>query len=801
MKEIINSILNGRCILFTGADFSKDSNTKNLLDEEFLRGGNLANKLLESCGETPDNDLMYASDFFIENKSKLELINFLIKHFKCKNFSELHSFFANLPWKNIYTTNYDDILEKANPSLRPLTINSDIKSHTYTGPFVLHINGYINNLNEKSFENEFKLTDTSYLIDEFNNSEWKSIFIDDMKVCDYIIFIGYSLNDFDIAKILFQDEFLKNKIIFITSSREDKKRDFKLKKFGKIFNIGKEKFLSEIEFIKKNFVPEESTLNFTSFLHETKLNYNNIKVTDEDVFNFLMYGQNSDNLVQKSLNYNLSCCVKSNTIDSIINDLKENIVGLFADMGNGKTIMIELVKTKMLMQKYEIFTFMEKTSSFEKELDFISKCEKKHLIIIENYHNYFNVLEKINLKTNSNARILISERTIFDEIFEKNIEKIFSKKYLSYDLNNLSDEEIEDLINLFNLYGFSSVLRNKGSHKRQVEFLTKNLKRSMFQILLYLMDSPNMKSKFESLYKDLRNELENSPKSFEAFIVLLILSVLGRQYHILDFYDLLGNDSYLQNDFLKNEIVQQLVNHDSHQISIKSSILSNYILQHLIKDTKLILKMLLKIISNTLKNKRHYDLARELVNFSVLEKILPDDRSDELVNFYEETKNISFYSTNPHFWLQYAICMISLKKFEQAKVYFDNAYSILKKKSGYDTTKIDNHYARYLLDKNIFGDNHDAFMEDFKSAHRKLSHQISTKDAYFFPFKVAINYKKFYEKFFKIINNDEDKMYMKNAIDEIVDIIELMDEEDSLKRNYFVKECLNKLQSLRQNWI
>ena len=802
MEKIINSILNGRCILFTGADFSKEKNTKNTLNEEFLRGGDLAKELLKECNEEYDDDLLYASEIYIEKKSKLELINFLNTHFKCNEISELHNQYSQLPWKNIYTTNYDNILEKSNPNLRPLTINSNIKMHTYKNPFVLYINGYIENLNEDSFNNDFKLTNTSYLIDEFNNSEWKEIFINDIKTSDYLIFIGYSLSDFDIAKILFQDPYLQNKIIFITSTREDKKRDFKLKKFGKVYNIGKEDFLYQINLKKENFIPEKYNITFNSFEHLSEINFKDIKVTDEDVFQFLMYGKNNDNLIQKSLIHNLPCTVKSETIDRIIFDLKENIVGLFSDMGNGKTVMVELIKAKLLMEGYEIFSFIEKRSTFDEELSVISKHEKKHLIVIENYHNYFDILKQINLKMNSNSLILITERTIFDELYEKNIQNIFSKNYVSYDLNNLPDEEIKSLISLFNLYGFSSYLREKGPYKKQVKYLTENLNRSMFHILLNLMESPNMRTKFEYLYEDLRNKLEKSPKSHEAFIALLILSVLGHQYNILDFYDLLGNDVYLQNDFLRDENILQLVNQDNHQISIKSSVLSNYILQNFIKDTKLILKILLKIIINALKYNKHKDLARELVNFSVLERILPKDKRDELINFYEETKQHKFFSQNAHFWLQYAITMISLRKFEQAKTYFNNAYSLSNSSHKIiDTTKIDNHYARFLLDRNIFGDINYDYMEDFKEAHKKLSQQISSKSTYFFPFKVASNYERFYEKFYKVISTKENQIFIKSAINEIINLIESMPEEDNLRKNFFVKDCLKKLLQVQKSWL
>ncbi len=440
METIINSLLNGNCILFTGADFSKDNNTKNLLDEKFLRGGELAKDMLRQCGEMESDNLGYASEIFIENKGKYELINYLQNQFKCKEYSSLHKNYANLPWKNIYTTNYDNILEQANPSLRPLTIISPHIMSTYEKPYILHINGYIDTLTEDSLDYDFKLTKTSYLVDAFNDDEWKKIFESDIKVCDYIIFIGYSLNDFDIEKILFPDEYLHQKIIFITSEREDRERDHRLKKFGQVFNIGKENFLDKILSIQKNFKPIKEDIRFTSFNVKENFTFTNKGITDEDIFSLLMYGKNNDDLICKSIIDHKKCCVVSKSVENILQDLIDNnIVSLSAEMGNGKTIMTEIIKCFAIKNKYKVYSFIEKTATFEKEVDLISKCGDKHIIIIENYQNKIEILQKLKLKLNSNARILLTARTVFDDLFYSKVEEIFGKEIVSYDLNFMPD--------------------------------------------------------------------------------------------------------------------------------------------------------------------------------------------------------------------------------------------------------------------------------------------------------------------------------------------------------------------------
>lgn len=799
MQEIIESILNGRCVLFTGADFSKDPDTKNIQDNLFLRGGELAKKLLLACNEEESDDLGYASETYIEHKGRYDLINYLHNEFKCKNVSSLHEGYANLPWRNIYTTNYDDILEKANASLRALTIHSSIKMHTYEHPFLLHINGYIDTLTEESFDSEFKLTKTSYLIDEFNDSEWKHIFTNDIKTCDYLIFIGYSLSDFDIAKLLFQDEFINKKIIFITSKREDKRRDHNLKKYGQIFSIGKEDFLNNINSIKKDFTPKTTNVHFSSFQQIKEFKFENISITDEDVYDFFMFGKNNDNLICKSIIHNKKCCVESQSVNSILQELKSNIVNLSSEMGNGKTIMVEMIKCQAIQNGYEVFIFNEVTDSFEKELDEISKCKNKHIVIVENYHNKFDILKKLKLKLNTNANILLTERTVFENLFHLKVEEIFGKGYTNYDLNFLPDQEIEQLMDIFNTYGFGGYLSEKGKRYAQFKYLKKNLKRNMFLILLDLIDSPIMKEKSEHLFIDLKKKIQKNPKTYEAFIALSILSVLGRNYHILDFYDLLGNEVRLQNDFMKDKNIQQVINHENGYISIKSSIFANYILQKFIKDTKLIVNVLLKIIDNALKDDSHFDLAKELVNYSVLERILPQAKREELIYFYQEIKEYRVFSKNAHFWLQYAIAMISIGEFPRAEIYFTNAYAIFKKNRWTDTTKLDNHYARFLLEKNLRTDQNENFLEDFREAHKKLTNQILRNSNYFFPFKVASNYADFYIKFKDKFTNEHDILFIQNAIESIVKIINDMP-EGNLKDNYFVIGCLRELSKVQKEW-
>lgn len=105
----------------------------------------------------------------------------------------------SIPWKRIYTTNYDDIVEKSyNESgkfVRSLTIDDDPCDYISSDETIyLHINGSISRLNKNSLNVQFKLTDYSYNTNVFNANQWGTLFQSDLKTYSAAIFIGFSMN-------------------------------------------------------------------------------------------------------------------------------------------------------------------------------------------------------------------------------------------------------------------------------------------------------------------------------------------------------------------------------------------------------------------------------------------------------------------------------------------------------------------------------------------------------------------------------------------------------------------------------
>ncbi len=261
MKDIIQKISTGKAILFVGAGFSRSG--QNIYNNRELPLAKELAKIIGKIGDFDDEgDLKFATDFFLNERCKnnSSLLNTLIQNLKdiftIKEAKEEHKSIMKAPWKRVYTTNYDDLVELAARSIgkRYETIDIDESSEKYTpnAKICVHLNGTINDLDSTTINSKFKLSSSSYLSPEaFTNSSWHYIFRKDLELSSKIVFIGYSLYDIEIEKILFENPSFRDKVIFI--ERENKnnsdttKEDYLFRKYGTLYRIGVSGFASLIE--------------------------------------------------------------------------------------------------------------------------------------------------------------------------------------------------------------------------------------------------------------------------------------------------------------------------------------------------------------------------------------------------------------------------------------------------------------------------------------------------------------------------------------------------------------------------
>ena len=74
-------------------------------------------------------DLSYIATRYLETNTKRDLIGIIKEYYSCKTVNDEHKTIARLPWKKVYTTNYDDVMETASKNIginREVLVADDI---------------------------------------------------------------------------------------------------------------------------------------------------------------------------------------------------------------------------------------------------------------------------------------------------------------------------------------------------------------------------------------------------------------------------------------------------------------------------------------------------------------------------------------------------------------------------------------------------------------------------------------------------------------------------------------------------
>ncbi|WP_343632467.1 SIR2 family protein [Fluviicola sp.] len=806
LNNAIEKILTGNCLLFTGSGFGYGA--KNIQDKEFLLGSGLSNLLYQECGITEhDNDLKSASELFLDDRGEHELIEILKREFTLKTITEDHSLIGTLPWKRIYTTNYDQILEHsyiaAGNLLTPVSLIDKIDQYKDFRKLCVHLNGYIDSLTPNSLNHEFKLTNTSYLTTDFINSQWVDLFRSDIQTCDEIIFIGFSTtSDLDISRIIAEKiTSIKEKCLFIVGPQESSLNIKRLEKFGEVYKIGLNGFVNEIKEKQKTFTPpEEITYIFKSF-KQFSLSDELHSLKDDDFYELMLKGNLNSTLAHQSLiDFNkYPYILKREEVDTFfekVNGGQLNFV-VHSNLGNGKTCYLHCVALTALHQRYNVFKFEQYFDITNAEVERICNLKGKNLIIIDGYSNDLDLIETVERFRKSNTILLIAERSIVNDTIYDALEEKIGNNYTSFNLNHLHNSEVLEfskLLTSYGLWGKDAGLSLESKRRR----INDDFHATIRLTLLDVLKSPDIRSRLTNLIDPLKS---NKP-FYHASLLILSSNILDFSLTLEELVYLLDEELLNNPSFYNNSQLNELIDFKNRTIKINSSILAESIL-HSNKyhhDLIPLLVNLVKKLNQTRANKNHHNILKSIISHSRLQKLFNTTEHNDfrklVIKFFEEIKNLEYCTTNPFFWLQYAMARLEIRDYKVADQFFNSAYAFAQKRANFDTFQLDNHYSRFLLENEIFNGDLESCMPQFLKAHAILNNRNDQNNNRHYPFKVARNYSKFYDSFFKDLPEQDKKIFLISCQEILRRIDEYNSAVEERNRNRVVKDCFEALSSI-----
>lgn len=742
LDQAIKHALDGDALLFLGSGFSVGA--KPTLGDHFLSGRLLARHLYKLAGdETNDDQLNYAADAYQSEHGPEALLETIKGVCTASEISELHKKIPSVPWKSIFTTNYDDILERAFQSngvkLHPITPKFDTTDFTKLKPSCVHINGYAPTATVDDIGKDLKLTNASYLAEALEGSRWGFLFRKALQNARSVIFIGYSMYDIDIQRIVHSTPGNYDKTIFIDRSDISEKEINRSiqSKFGKVYPIGLDGFISTLEDLRQNYLPIDRSQQFF-YLEEMKSQIGNVDIRDDDIFDLLFKGIADSNKISECLSteeskpYFLRRSAHDVVFQAAVDGERNFIV--HSDMANGKSAFLNGLACQFLNSGMRVFWMDRDGEDTHDDFDNLLSVKEPTVVFFENILRFKDDVKYISLKRNNNLTIVGSVKSVFYDNRTDDFNELFSTdSHFEVDLDNLDAVEIKKFCDLFSTYKFWGERDALPDHEK-ANFFTYECRGSLGSALLEIIKSPQIQQIFSELFSLLEHD-EASSEIITTASVLTLINFDVSDYLILELTE--SNHIY-KTDFKSNESVRELLDTKNGKILPKSSVIAKFALtNHL--DSK---KLVDRIIKNATRahdrrgtsglDSLFFDIYKSLVNYSVLQSMLPEKgKRDALIRFYENTKNLDAAKNHPHFWLQYAIARLAYDDPDdlvKAKLFLDTAYAQAKKMGDrYHTNHMDNVKARYLMKSEIQSQERDMIMTDFRAAHMILLRQANNE--------------------------------------------------------------------------
>lgn len=792
---MLRKISTGRAILFTGAGFS--IGTSSVEGTAPPLASDLSKAICQLGEFTEDDDLRYAADYYISSGyDKAKLITLLKNKFTLSNVGDTHKNICTANWRRFYTTNYDKSIEIATSNAGRVVecIDIDYSTTEYykRENLCIHLNGSIDSLTSDSLENSFKLSTSSYISsDAFTTSDWYYYFKKDLERSSAIVFVGYSMYDMEIQKVLFEDSNLKDKTYFITRSDPDPKLTFTLSKFGQILPIGIDGFSGLINSNIDLFSKEVEEHNLQS-LCEYEIVNDSKEIKDSDVETFLMYGDIDDTFVDNAVSgeQRIPYLILRDSLEKLLEftESAQNTL-IYSGLGNGKTVFLREIKTFLTLNAIRVFNVDDFDGDYIGDFDALSKTQDKIAIIIDGYEPYLDLIKHYSLSQPKNISIIAAARTADHERLRAELGRIgFSYNEVSID--ELSKEDASTFVNIIDNVGMWG--NNAGlSHERKIDLLNKKNSLQISLSLLYLFDAPQIKDRINSLIGGL---FRNSDYKQTVFAISF-LEILDLPTEKSLISDVAGNNAIYSSLLRESQSFRHLFRLSGRLAISKSSLFSLFLIKTHFSSTYTT-EQLHRIAGkfNAYSNKDYVQerIFKATLRFSFIERLLPDsNKKGNLRNYYENLKIVvPWLKRDPHFWLQYGMSNIPFKEYGKAQSYIDQAYSLAEKKYNYYTNNIDTQQARLLILMAVRESDRSRVFPMFEQAHKLLLRL--DEDVY--KYRQVDRYKEFYDSCYNRLSGKNKSNFI-HACKQILDGMDMAESKGLIdtQNNYVIKTTKEKL--------
>lgn len=700
IQEAVNLARRGDAIAFLGSGFSFGA--KNTEGDSIPSSTDLNKIISVRIGVGSDTDVQVAAELFEEEFGATELRRLILAKFSTKEVSPWHKIVMSVPWRRMYTTNYDDVAEFAaeqeKSRLVSVTIN-DAPDRQGAGLRVLvHLHGsvlpYTKN---QGAEGSFQLSAASYYASKFPSSAWAPTMRNDFNFSRAIFFIGYSLSDFDIARLIFDDADLRQKTFMVCKPGVTEVEKRRLAKFGNVLPVGIEEFARALANVDPSTLIQ-STPSFVSFREIIPPTQPKVPSQD-DYVDLLTTGRFGSDVYAFAQSGGAKYATPRRALaDLRMNEAARRIV-VHAGLGNGKSLFLQQAAQDYIARGFRVFEFVRRTEMFSSEIASIVKGGERVCLMFDNLFVYRDIISFAHSHLTRDDIIVATCRTLQYELNNGEVESILGKDFLEIDLNVLTFQELEYTSQAFTSYGLwgreNYLPENKKNH-----YLAEKCDSEIRSIVLFAFGSGPISAKIKAWASAIETESNSQVKRFVMSCV--VLSLVHADVSFLDLCDILECRPHDIKKALHSSDASDLVmSLDGRRVGVRSAILALHMASQSFEPESVLhtLTTLVRKLTDWLHSgKWAQEILRELMRFAIVGRLFEtSERREFIVAFYESIRDVEYCRRNPQFWLQYAMARIDREEYPLAEKLLGMAESRASELASYNTFQIDNQRARFLL--------------------------------------------------------------------------------------------------------
>ncbi len=743
MEEAIGFALDKRAILLIGSgfNFGAISNTG-----EAIPTSHRLTEILDEGYLEPSDDYREAAQRFLDDKEKGgpgALYARMKPHFTVKTVSEWHSRILSVPWKNIYTTNYDNVVEHVlGDSAWPINAATDSKKFIAEKTNVVHMNGRL--LEPKDIEQEhfIRLSESSYLTQKFKDSDYHLRFRNDLYRERALFVVGYTIPDLDIGMLLKSVPDPQTKIHLICNKGEKDKQIKKLKNYGNVHPVGVEEFANAIARVQRTHQPRSATANrycIRKFESPSDLK----PPGDKDRWDLYVSGD-----------FNLACfrgqhdtsnhrpyAVTRTRASEVATAIKSGtrLIGLYGQLASGKSILCEQIA--LILDEstaFDVYFVERQGATLHAELEEVCRSAARQTVIIfEGSERFTDEIASVLMQYDSLARVIVTGRTpVFLSTFPILTRRAKINHAISFEIDDLDKKEVRELAGVLQGPELSSPRIASMNQTQIEEVILKKCNGEIRDVLVMIFESESVRQRILSAHE----ALQLSDAESEALLLCFVARVLDLNIRIYEMADGFCS-SGVPAAFWSRQDVRAFLKPDSGDLLKCSPALAQFFVRTVYNagSTRLALEKISRKLYQMRNDPDYEEYFSSCMKFGKIRELFhPKSQHTEAVAFYDEMKGSAIAKAVPYFWLQYAIARWSNLDWGLSRQFLESARKVAAGQKGFRPFQIDNFDAKMRMEAHLRGIKTGCTIsEDFQYARKVLGQQLSLDETRDHPLRLA----------------------------------------------------------------